>query len=1224
MPEYPTSINRQTIISFPLNDNREDITTGIEAGSLYLNKILFEKQLNFGECHSDRFEVTLFDCDDITGETIQVYQLDYSEDEENPVRTDLFHGVVDSCTREDNGVNRKIVAYDLMYTIGNLDATDWWNTFWSDRISATIYEIFNSLITTFNIQLFPVSDPIEDMPNMQLEITQFSGVQAITVGTVLAYIGQICMFNPHFTATGAGRLLLICYAYGLFEGIAPQDIEGMYEDENSHFEEYVTEPVTRVVIYGETDVIAGEYGTGDNVYVFKNNPLLYNLTNTTYDAVAQTIYETLSAIEMTTGYTGICYKPAEIKMIVAKNSVSGTFGLGGLVQTPQGISIISSIEMSGTMLIEQTIRSVGNQKLTPDDFNLTDSKIGKVTEQATTTAKHFVWVPNDGAYVTTDNIGAGQAPTQNYSKLTDTGLYVATSGKEVAHFGIDENNEPVSVLGSTETGNTYTIMNSEGILSGKQITDNTKIDYFNINVPNTYTTCTANLVVSGNSGYLNLNSSEPFSDVSEIRCTMVVGPLSQHTNNIFFDLTHSRGGYDVAIETLLDIVFNNIELSSVSDINRFNAPLQDWFDAWYNFYDYDRSSTAGITINLDSDTTLIVQPYTINGISNYSSATHIYLVIEGTGFINWGYLHRDDFSFNASTPSRIDIVNSHFLDYTTNISGRTITTSCGENTASFTVNMNMASWGATMVEGEPYYQMTIGKSVETNQGLNAIVLGDNNTVTDDSQLGVFIVGSDNTVDNNRPNDRSSGTGIIGNGNEVEQLQSIVIGEYNDVLGNTMPSINGVNTIIGNNNTVDGATSGYIGTSQNVILGRSNTVNGESNTNDIFGYLNTVTDGTGTHVFGENLSVNGAVAATVFGRFNKPATFNNSGQIIFGNGGQDSDRHNAMEVGSGVTLYPTQSNALVFNNGGVDRTLYVRYQNDAGGTNVPIITVVPTGTSYGAIMGIGASGLTVVGGGESLYTIAGDPSTIGLSLTSEACVVSADSEVWIITNANTIANYKKVAFRTDGIMQGTAYTSTDNYKHLSYFDTTGKLLRSEHTVFDETANAYLRLNSTATNGAVQIEADTSGNSGMVCRDTSGTYHTALKLNGSTKKWYGECASTRINGTTNASSAATGTWVQRARVTIGEGLWILVANCYWSSNSSGYRHSVIATSSASESGGIAYQRTPATSGQVTNHSISGVANVTGDTTYYLNMYQNSGSSTPLSIGGSVIAVRVGQSV
>lgn len=111
-----------------------------------------------------------------------------------------------------------------------------------------------------------------------------------------------------------------------------------------------------------------------------------------------------------------------------------------------------------------------------------------------------------------------------------------------------------------------------------------------------------------------------------------------------------------------------------------------------------------------------------------------------------------------------------------------------------------------------------------------------------------------------------------------------------------------------------------------------------------------------------------------------------------------------------------------------------------------------------------------------------------------------------------------------------------------------------------------------------------------------------------------------GTADQSTATSGTYTNRAHVQLSEGLWLLVANTSFQSNATGLRHSLISSNSASETGTVAYERTNATNGNQTNHSLSTVVNVeSGAPTYYLVMRQNSG--TNLSIGGTLTAVRLG---
>ena len=895
---YPSSINRVTVISFPLNDNREDITTGIEAGSLYLNKLLFQTQINYGESNSDRFEVALFDCDDISKETIQVYQLDYTEDEDNPVRTNLFYGVIDSCLSEDNGVNRRIVAYDLMYDLGNKDVTEWWNNFWSVSFTATVEQLLTSLLTEFDVTLNPNID-ISEIATSQMVVTHFSGVQSITFGTVLAYIGQALMVNPHFNEEG--QLDLVKLGANFNRSIF--SIEGGYEDENSHFEDYTTEPVTRVAIYGETDVIAGEYGTGDNVYVVKNNPLLFNISGITYRELARIFYENLSG-------SGISYTPANIKMIVSKTGVK----LGDIVKTPHGSSVVSAMELSGSMLVEQTIVSTGNQKLTPADFDLTGSQVGTALEQSTTTAKHFVWVDNDGAYVTTDNIGAGQAPTNNYSKLTDTGLYVASSGKEVAHFGVDNNNEPVSVLGSTEPGNTSVIMNARGLLASKQLTQDVSSKYFSVTVPDDtalYTNQEGTLVNSGNNHYLNLNTSDVFigvSNVSYYRGFTVQG-------NVLLSLSHTRGGYDFIVEEVLDTLFENVPTPSGTYDSIYDIPLREWFNSWFS---YTGTSTQSATIRMNLNMGFIIfRNANGSGSVAYVNAESVLIQVSVTattseyssGYAR-KYLNTAHFNFSDN---RVNITNFKYYTYTPQTAPSTITTTVGTGHATLRVISVILNWRASMLQGEVTYSSTVGLSVDTNKGINSVVLGDRNTVTTDSQLGVFVAGANNTVDNARVDDTLIGTYIIGNNNSVEHHEAVVIGCDNILEDKaTYEYYNQNNVVIGYQNTITepSASESFPTYNENNVFGTLNDVTGTQNT--VIGRENVV-NGATNFVCGTGLQVNpNTYNAIVMGKYNTPPS---SGQFVVGSGSASS-RSNAMSLSSAQM---TIAGDLYFNGGSTGLT-----------------------------------------------------------------------------------------------------------------------------------------------------------------------------------------------------------------------------------------------------------------------------------------------------------------
>ena len=962
------TINRQTVISFPLEPNTPDITTGIDAGSLYLNKVLFEKQLNYGEAHCDRFEVTLFGVDDLSDKTILVYQLDYSNDPDNPTRYDLFYGVVDSCLKEENNTNRRLVAYDLMYTVGNQDATAWWNNYWSNRATSTLGDMLENLLTygqfvrAFNLNFL-------NSPTANVEVMQFAGIQSITFGTLLSYICQLLLCNPHFEGLAGGYshldFVFIGALYGTTYHRSTHNIDTQYVDENSHFEDYETSTVDRVVLYGETDVIAGSYGTGNNVYVIKNNPLLYNLVNTTYDALAQTIYNNFDGYE--------AYTPANVKMIVSDPNII----LGDTITTTHGNStvrsIVSSMEISGSLFVEQTLISSGNPLLTPDDFNLTNAGIANATntanealDQANTTARHFVWVPNVGAFVTTDNTPAGQAPVNNYSRLDETGLYVATQGKEVAHFGIDENNEPVSVLGSTDVGSTSVIMSEEGLLAGRQISEDQKVDYFNIKVPDTttlYKEVQGTLTVQNNQGYLQLPTTYNYLAVSDVSYA-VTNTLSG--TSTYIALSQTRQNLDIALQTAFDDIFRSLKDSSLTD----SSTLKQWFDAlniasvaYYGRYNAPLLSGDTVTIQFYDSS---------NNPTSYYNATQFTLnfgtngvtVQDGTTLdTRERHLSSTDYSFSTSNPYQITLNNYSYFNG-----------SVPRTVSGVTVSAQTVRFYAYMRLGEVTYNVTMGQSVD-NEGVNSIVLGDSNTVTDDSQLGVIVAGRNNTVDNNRGSDSDRDCYIIGASNTIGQRRVLVFGNSNTLSGNDSLARN---VVVGDSNTITHSSGSSSGLDNNVF-GSVNTITSYDTTT--VGTRNEVA-GSENNVFGEGLKINSSTDwCTVVGRYNVAPTADQ--MFIIGNGSYDDDRHNVVEIsdtgaltldGQGIWVKDANSNTAIWvsrdNAGNYNSYCGVRrldgksqlylasysggsrsiYTSNSAGTSLQLLNVDDSNNISGAIVG----------------------------------------------------------------------------------------------------------------------------------------------------------------------------------------------------------------------------------------------------------------------------------
>jgi hypothetical protein len=102
------------------------------------------------------------------------------------------------------------------------------------------------------------------------------------------------------------------------------------------------------------------------------------------------------------------------------------------------------------------------------------------------------------------------------------------------------------------------------------------------------------------------------------------------------------------------------------------------------------------------------------------------------------------------------------------------------------------------------------------------------------------------------------------------------------------------------------------------------------------------------------------------------------------------------------------------------------------------------------------------------------------------------------------------------------------------------------------------------------------------------------------------------TANLSSNTTiATATNKAIVSISleAGTWIIVARGRFSANATGYRHINISTTSADN--GVHIQ-VPAVSGAVTQLSVTRIVSISSTTTFYMNAYQNSGSTLTMAAG------------
>lgn len=362
-------ITRYTVISFPDNEDIDDITTGIVEGSLLLDEILFSGDIKYGEVNANRFEASVYGLDDVAGEKIQVYQVDGSSIEY------IFTGYIDSCVLDDFGNYRNIVAYDVFYkcTTIQYDIAHWWSDYWQSLTTSTLGELLRDLLDSFNLPYIDVTLPFDN-----LQITQVQQIQQMSLADMLSQICELNTCIPNVNRQGYIEFIFL-------RNPTEISISDAYERGNSTFEAYTVKAVNRIEIYDESDNLLGGYGTGSNVYDVHNNMFMYERIQFDGETTAYEMYHHINTLQ---------YRPCEINMIVSDSSIK----LGDVITTIRGSSIVSAQTLHGSLLIEQTITSTGSQVKPQTSYSPTAQRLGLQLEQLTQAFENKV-----GVYILYEN-----------------------------------------------------------------------------------------------------------------------------------------------------------------------------------------------------------------------------------------------------------------------------------------------------------------------------------------------------------------------------------------------------------------------------------------------------------------------------------------------------------------------------------------------------------------------------------------------------------------------------------------------------------------------------------------------------------------------------------------------------------------------------------------------------------------------------------------------------
>lgn len=357
------TLDRVTHIEFPNNPEISTFDIHIESGSLFLEEILCQGNIVFGETNATRFEATVYNLQDVSGLKIKVYQTDSNGNN----YADIFTGYVDSCKQDKDGYYRKIVAYDALYSIGNVNIAGIWFSLWEsvEQMASRFRSVGTPAIPLCELRNYictQVGIPYEaddEIFNDYFECRKPEGdnLSSVSFNTILKWICEIQCTVPHIGRDGILRFISL-------SNRPYKNITDSYNKNTAEFEGFRTASIDAVEFYDINNEVASTNSTGavptKNPYILKDNVLLSNLVSKDENnAVPQATADFLEA------YYGkihdIRYTPYNLDMIVSDMSLS----VGDHIAVVRNVNSVGSFilqsVLSGPMLVDQELRADGDE-----------------------------------------------------------------------------------------------------------------------------------------------------------------------------------------------------------------------------------------------------------------------------------------------------------------------------------------------------------------------------------------------------------------------------------------------------------------------------------------------------------------------------------------------------------------------------------------------------------------------------------------------------------------------------------------------------------------------------------------------------------------------------------------------------------------------------------------------------------------------------------------------
>lgn len=324
---------------------------GITAGSMNLEEVLCDGELEIGAAYANKFEAQLYGLNhDVTGYTITVYN---NYDPSN--RQYIFTGKIDSSKTDNKNGYRDIIAYDKMYEVRDIDVGPWWTSFWQNRTTASLKTIRESMCSYVGL-----TSPTVILPNDSMSFSKpgtgtdydAPALTSVKFNVLLRMICELQMCCPNISRRGALEFIQLGQ-----NNPTVQSVDTEYDKNSAEFEDFITAQPTGFSVYSSSSdlsqIVPSDPSINTNPYPISGNVFLLSVSASTAATTLSNLVSYVSRLQ---------YMPATIPMIVSKIGAGSTdTTLGTIISTVQRGSDVNHIILaqtfSGAQLVDQTINS---------------------------------------------------------------------------------------------------------------------------------------------------------------------------------------------------------------------------------------------------------------------------------------------------------------------------------------------------------------------------------------------------------------------------------------------------------------------------------------------------------------------------------------------------------------------------------------------------------------------------------------------------------------------------------------------------------------------------------------------------------------------------------------------------------------------------------------------------------------------------------------------------